>query len=185
MKTPFLLFSALALSTVAYAQPKTKPSAAPARAVAAPVIPAPVVAPENPVVALKRLMSAAGFRDAGLQNAVGDYLAARAQSRADLLQLARDAAQSLVNPQAVAATNAADDDDDDAITPAFGRYRNALEADNVARGEQLEALDKRVNYSGTPKLEAFLTLMGVFSDEVAAIGGAEAVFERVEMAPAN
>lgn len=181
MKTPFLLLSALALSTVAYAQPKPKPIAAPVRAV-----PAPVVAPENPVVALKRLMSAAGFRDAGLQNAVVDYLAARAQSRADLLQLAREAAQSLVNPGAPTAPQADDADaDDDAITPAFGRYRNALEADNVARGEQLEALDKRVNYSGNPKLEAFLTLMGVFSDEVAAIGGAEAVFERVEMAPAN
>ena len=171
MKT-LLLLGALALPTFAYAQTTTTQTT---------TRDAPRV--ETRAQALRRLMTAAKLADLTTQNAVVDYIAAREKSRAELLRLARAAAQSLLEPETALDPAPGAEVDDDAVTPAFAAYRNALEADNIDNAELLEKLDKRVNFSGNPRLEAFLNLIGVLSDESATLGGVEAVFPAAQTAP--
>ncbi len=129
--------------------------------------------------AMKQMMEAAGVTDFDVQDAIIAYVAEQNKARATLFQLAQTAATALQTP-VVAPINAADTGDasaaDSKVATTFKAYETAVQAENVRQTEALKALDAKINYSGTPRIKAFLTLVGILNNDVLAIGGPTAVF---------
>jgi hypothetical protein len=61
--------------------------------------------------------------------------------------------------------------DDAAIAEAMKAYREAVKADEKRRDEALDKLDDTINWRTTPRLDAFLTLMGYTSEPGLMSGG--------------
>lgn len=138
--------------------------------------------------AMKQMMEAAGISDFDVQDAVIAYVAEQNKARATLLQLAQTAATALQAPVAQplnAADTGAADTADAKVATTFGAYETAVKAENDRQIEALKALDAKINYSGTPRIKAFLTLVGILNNDVLAIGGPAAVFTPAQPQGAN
>ena len=129
--------------------------------------------------AMKQMMEAAGITDFDVQDAIVAYVAEQNKARATLFQLAQTAATALQAP-VVAPINAADtgasEAADSKVATTFMAYENAVKAENERQATALKALDAKINYSGTPRIKAFLTLVGILNNDVLAIGGPAAIF---------
>lgn len=129
--------------------------------------------------AMKQMMEAAGVTDFDAQDAIIAYVNEQNKARATLLQLAQTAATALQAP-VIAPVNVADDGiekaADSKVATTFAAYENAVQAENQRQEKALKTLDAKINYSGTPRIKAFLTLVGILNNDVLAIGGPTAVF---------
>lgn len=129
--------------------------------------------------AMKQMMNAAGIADFDAQDAVIAYVADQNKARATLLQLAQTAATALQAP-VVAPVNVADNGAveaaDSKVATTFKAYENAVQAENDRQTKALTDLDAKIHYSTTPRIKAFLTLVGILNNDVLAIGGPAAVF---------
>lgn len=111
-------------------------------------------------------MQTAGITDPETLDAIKQFVADQRTARQSLLAMAKKLATSL----GVKATT------DEATTASLADFRKAVAADQVRYDKALKALDAKIGYSTNPKLEAFLTLIGVIGNESSAVGGANAVF---------
>ena len=129
--------------------------------------------------AMKQMMNAAGISDSETQNAIVAYVAEQNKARANLFQLAKTAASALQTPVA-APINLADGGieagADSTVATTFNAYETAVQAENVRQQTALKELDAKINYSGTPRIKSFLTLVGILNNDVLAIGGPAAIF---------
>ncbi len=138
--------------------------------------------------AMKQMMEAAGITDFDVQDAIVAYVAEQNKARATLFQLAQTAATALQAP-VVQPINAADtgavSTADAKVATTFGAYETAVKAENDRQTKALKALDAKINYSGTPRIKAFLTLVGILNNDVLAIGGPAAIFAAPQQAGAR
>ncbi len=129
--------------------------------------------------AMKQMMEAAGITDFDVQDAIVAYVAEQNKARATLFQLAQTAATALQAP-VVAPINVADTNieatADTKVATTFKAYETAVAAENDRQEKALKELDAKINYSTTPRVKAFLTLVGILNNDVLAIGGPAAVF---------
>ena len=129
--------------------------------------------------AMKQMMEAAGIADFDTQDAIVAYVAEQNKARVTLLQLAQTAATALQVP-VVAPVNVADNGAveaaDSKVATTFKAYENAAQAENDRQTKALADLDAKIHYSTTPRIKAFLTLVGILNNDVLAIGGPTAVF---------
>lgn len=129
--------------------------------------------------AMKQMMEAVGITDFDVQDAIVAYVAEQNKARATLFQLAQKAATALQAPvvQPInVADNGAEAAADSKVATTFIAYENAVKAENERQEKALKALDAKINYSGTPRIKAFLTLVGILNNDVLAIGGPSAIF---------
>ena len=129
--------------------------------------------------AMRQMMNAAGITDFDVQDAVIAYVAEQNKARVTLLQLAQKAASALQTPavQPVGATDTnAKESVDTKVATTFADYETAVKAENDRQEKALKDLDAKINYSGTPRIKSFLTLVGILNNDVLAIGGPAAVF---------
>lgn len=128
--------------------------------------------------AMKQMMEAAGITDFDVQDAIVAYVAEQNKARASLFQLAQTAASALQTP--VAQDVAADAGDaqsaDEKVAATFNAYQTALAAEKARQETALKALDEKIHYSTTPRIKAFLTLVGILDNDVLALGGPAAIF---------
>ncbi len=133
----------------------------------------------NTADAMKQMMNAAGIADFDVQDAIVAYVAEQNKARVTLLQLAQTAATALQAP-VVAPANVADTGieaaADSKVATTFAAYENAVQAENDRQTKALKDLDSKIHYSTTPRIKAFLTLVGILNNDVLAIGGPTAVF---------
>ena len=129
--------------------------------------------------AMKQMMNAAGIADFDTQDAIVAYVAEQNKARATLLQLAQTAATALQSP-VVAPVNVADTGieaaADSKVATTFKAYEIAAQAENDRQTKALADLDAKIHYTTTPRIKAFLTLVGILNNDVLAIGGPAAVF---------
>ena len=129
--------------------------------------------------AMKQMMEAAGITDFDVQDAIIAYVAEQNKARATLFQLAQAAATALQAP-VIAPINVAADGAEDAadskVATTFKAYETAVIAENERQEKALQALDEKIHYSTTPRIKAFLTLVGILNNDVLAIGGPAAIF---------
>ena len=129
--------------------------------------------------AMRAMMEAAGIVDFDVQDAIIAYVAEQNKARATLFQLAQTAARALQAP-VVQPINAADtgavDTADTKVSTTFSAYEIAVKAENERQEKALKALDAKINYSGTPRIKSFLTLVGILNNDVLALGGPTAIF---------
>ena len=129
--------------------------------------------------AMKQMMEAAGITDFDVQDAIVAYVAEQNKARATLFQLAQTAATALQAP-VVAPVNVADTNieatADTKVATTFSAYETAVAAENERQEKALKELDAKIKYSTTPRIKAFLTLVGILNNDVLAIGGPTAVF---------
>ncbi len=129
--------------------------------------------------AMRQMMEAAGISNFDVQDAIIAYVAEQNQARATLFQLAQTAATALQTP-AVVNVNTGEEPNVEAadarVATTFGAYEAAVKAENERQEKALQVLDAKINYSGTPRIKAFLTLVGILNNDVLAIGGPAAVF---------
>lgn len=130
--------------------------------------------------AMKQMMEAAGITDFDVQDAIVAYVAEQNRARATLFQLAQTAAVALqaptVAPINVAAGEAATAGADSKVAATFKAYEIAVNAENERQEKALKELDAKIKYSKTPRIKAFLTLVGILNNDVLAIGGPAAIF---------
>ena len=136
--------------------------------------------------AMKQMMEAAGISDFDTQDAIIAYVAEQNKARVTLLQLAQTAATALQAPT-VAPVNAADNGGaetaDTRVATTFSAYETAVQAENDRQSEALKTLDDKIHYSTTPRIKAFLTLVGILNNDVLAIGGPAAIFSAPQQQP--
>ena len=138
--------------------------------------------------ALRALMNAAGITDTPTQNAVITFIYQEEIARRPLLAIAQEAIAQInqtagtqaggltavaANPNA----NPADTAGDDPGLSKYQDYLNALGADTARYNQDLQDLDAKIGYSKKPRLEAFLTLIGVLDNDTYGFGGPAAVFQ--------
>ena len=129
--------------------------------------------------AMKQMMEAAGITNFDIQDAVIAYVNEQNKARVTLLQLAQTTARALQEP-VVEPINAADtnvrETANDKVATSFSAYETAVQAENERQQKALEELDEKIHYSTTPRIKAFLTLVGILNNDVLAIGGPTAIF---------
>ena len=129
--------------------------------------------------AMKQMMEAAGISNFDIQDAVIAYVNEQNKARVTLLQLAQATGRALQEP-VVEPINAADTDvrgtANDKVATSFGAYETAVQAENERQEKALKELDEKIHYSTTPRIKAFLTLVGILNNDVLAIGGPTAIF---------
>ena len=133
--------------------------------------------------AMKQMMNAAGISNFDIQDAIVTYVNEQNKARVTLLQLAQTTARALQEPVVEpinADANAADtnvrDTANDKVATAFDAYETAVQAENDRQAEALKTLDAKIHYSTTPRIKAFLTLVGILNNDALAIGGPAAIF---------
>ena len=128
--------------------------------------------------AMRQMMIAAGITDKEVQDAVIAYVKEQNQARAGLFQLAQTAAQALQTPLILPIDQAPVDVEavNAKVATTFDAYQSAAAAETARQKVALKALDEKINYSGTPRLKSFLTLVGILDNDVLAIGGPAALF---------
>ena len=129
--------------------------------------------------AMRQMMEAAGITDFDVQDAIIAYVNEQNRARATLLQLAQKAGAALQAP-VVQPLNVADEGlvkaADERVTTTFSAYETAAKAESERQEKALKELDAKINYSGTPRIKAFLTLVGILNNDILALGGPAAIF---------
>lgn len=138
---------------------------------------------------MRAAMIAAGILDKAVQDEIIAFVLRQDAARAELLRLAQTAAQSLIKPEGGVQTVADDGtpvrvppspESDAAVQSAFAAYETALGAERTRYADDLKQLDEKINFSQTPRIKAFLSLVGITDMETHAIGGPEVVFSAPE-----
>lgn len=114
----------------------------------------------------RKLMSDAGFVDASIQDAIVAFMEEQKQARRPLMEMAQRIAAQL-RDETVSPTQ---------ISASLAQLRKASSDDKARYEKALDALDAKINFSTNPRLEAFLTLIGVMGDEASALGNRNAIF---------
>jgi hypothetical protein len=114
----------------------------------------------------RQLMTASGITDPAIQDAVIQFVVTQEAARRPLLEMARQLSRNLANPEVTAEAN----------TTALANFRRAAAADQTRYEGALKALDAQISYSANPKIETFLTLIGILGNEVMPLGGPSAIF---------
>lgn len=114
----------------------------------------------------RKLLTDAGFGDKAVQDAIIAFIEAQRVARQPLLEMAQRIAAGL-----------RDENVTDAQTrDLLAAFRQASDEDKARYEKALDELDAKIHYSTTPKLEAFLTLIGVLGDEATTLGNRNAIF---------
>lgn len=142
---------------------------------------------------MRALMNASGITDKATQDPIIAFVFRRDRQRQPVLALAREVATAL-RPTATqaattsvtdrAATTSVTDRVATATAPAssaalvqkFAAYQAALEQDKARATDELAALDKQIRYSSSPRLQAFLSLVGILNPDALVLGGATTIF---------
>jgi hypothetical protein len=114
----------------------------------------------------RQLMTASAITDPAIQDAVIQFVVIQEAARRPLLEMARQLSRNLANPEVTAEAN----------TTALANFRRAAAADQTRYEGALKALDAQISYSTNPKIETFLTLIGILGNEVMPLGGPSAIF---------
>jgi hypothetical protein len=114
----------------------------------------------------RQLMTASGINDPAIQDAVIQFVVTQEAARRPLLEMARQMSRNLANPEVTAEAN----------TTALANFRRAAATDQTRYEAALKALDAQISYSTNPKIETFLTLIGILGNEVMPLGGPTAIF---------
>jgi hypothetical protein len=136
---------------------------------------------------MRAAMIAAGILETPVQDEIIAFILRQERVRASLLLVAQNAAQALIKPttQGAAVVQAAVDGAPAAVDVAVANadvertlvaYETALQAEKVRYTDDLKALDEKVSFSTTPRIKAFLSLVGVLSFEPYTLGGPEVIF---------
>jgi hypothetical protein len=112
----------------------------------------------------RQLMVQSGITDKTVQDTIIEFVRTQEQARRPLLQMARDLSQNLATRP------------NEEITTVLAAFRKAAADDQTRYEAALKELDQKIQYSANPKIETFLTLIGVIGNEVLPIGGPAAVF---------
>lgn len=138
---------------------------------------------------MRAAMIAAGILDKAVQDEIIAFVLRQDAARAELLRLAQTAAQTLIRPEGGVQTVADDGtpvrvppspESNAAVQTAFAAYETALGAERTRYGADLKQLDEKIQFSTTPRIKAFLSLVGITDMETHAIGGPEVVFSAPE-----
>lgn len=114
----------------------------------------------------RKLLTDAGFEDKAVQDAIIAFIEAQRLARRPLLEMAQRIATGLRDENVTEAQ----------IGDLLADFREASDDDKVRYESALRDLDAQISYSKKPRLEAFLTLIGVLGDEAAALGNRNAIF---------
>lgn len=126
----------------------------------------------------RRLMVAAGITDKNTQDDLLVFIKAEEKAREPLLALARATVATLAPARGAGGavlTNAAPADEAK-VTSALEAYQAALAADKTRHEKALQDLDVTVGYSTTPRIQAFLTLVGMLGTDSLALGDPMTIF---------
>ena len=128
--------------------------------------------------AMRQMMIAAGITEKEVQDAVIAYVGEQNRARAGLFQLAQTAAQALQTPLVLPIDQGEVDKEavNAKVATTFDAYQTAAAAEKARETQALADLDAKINYSTTPRLKSFLTLVGILDNEVLALGGPAALF---------
>ena len=140
----------------------------------------------NQEAQMRAMMNAVGITDKATQDPIITYVLQRRREQQPVLQLARDVATLLRAPVAGAATAtqtsatpgtaSATPVADSTIAQKFAAYGDALDKDKTLQTSELAALDKQISYSTKPRVQAFLSLVGILNPDALALGGVSAIF---------
>jgi hypothetical protein len=140
---------------------------------------------------MRAAMIAAGILETPVQDEIIAFILQQERVRASLLVVAQTAAQALIKPTtqggaavveaAVEGAPAVAAPLDIAVANAevertIGAYEFALKTEQERYAADLKALDEKVSFSTTPRIKAFLSLIGVLNFESYALGGPEVIF---------
>ncbi|MDF2440354.1 MAG: hypothetical protein JWN98_1338 [Abditibacteriota bacterium] len=114
----------------------------------------------------RQVMVASGITDEAVQDAIILFLSTQEKERQPLLEMARQLNQSLANPETTS----------EQTTAALAAFRAAVAADKTRYDAALQELDAKIRYTTTPKIEAFLTLIGILGNEAPTVGGSSVIF---------
>ena len=114
---------------------------------------------------IRQVMTASGFADTTVQDAVIAFMAAQ-DKRGPLQEQAHDLSALLIDPNS---TN-------DQLKTSLADFRQAVATDKARHDAELAALDTQIKYSTQPRLETLLVLLGAVGYEIPQIGGVGAVF---------
>lgn len=125
----------------------------------------------------RRLMAASGITEKNTQDDLLAFIRAEEKAREPLLVLARATVATLAPAGGAGAvlTNAAPADETQ-VTSALEAYQAALAADKTRHEKALQDLDVTVGYSTTPRIKAFLTLVGMLGTDSLALGDPMTIF---------
>ncbi len=115
---------------------------------------------------VRQALTAAGYGDAALQDAVIDMMKVDTEGLASLQEMERQLAQKLTDPAF----------QPEAFTTELKTFRDAVAAYQNKKKEKLEKFDVTYKYTTQPKLETTLVVLGVLGQETNLIGGLGQVF---------
>ncbi|PQV63088.1 hypothetical protein B1R32_11665 [Abditibacterium utsteinense] len=104
----------------------------------------------------KRALTAAGFTDAAVQNAVVDFIQEQASAREELQA---KSAQIRTALQAQVVTDAQ-------LAALLNNYRALSDEEAARRKKSLVALDAQIGFSAKPRLDALLLLAGITGEQI-------------------
>lgn len=114
----------------------------------------------------RTFMTALGFTDTATQDAVVEFLRQQKLARQPLLKSAQELATAIKDKNST----------DEQITAQLMAFRKAAADDKARNDNELQALEKKINYSTKPRLETFLTMVEIVGGESYVVGGPQAIF---------
>ena len=115
---------------------------------------------------MRALMTSAGITDNAKQDPIVAFAFAQIKARQPLLESAR----------AVAASLRDSDSTPGQISRGWTAYQSALDADKARFAKDLATLDEKISWSKNPRLQSFLSLVGVLSPDSCVLGEVDNIF---------
>ncbi|HEY0073921.1 MAG TPA: hypothetical protein VGB77_07465 [Abditibacteriaceae bacterium] len=115
---------------------------------------------------VREALSAAGFGDQGLQDAVIEMMKSETTGTESLREMERQLAAKLVDPAF----------QPEAFPAELKAFRDAVAKYQEDKATALKQFDEKHKYSTQPKLETVLTVLGVLGPETTTLGGLGQVF---------
>jgi hypothetical protein len=110
---------------------------------------------------VRRMLTDAGFTQAGLQDAVVNFVQEQDEATRPLQEQARKVNQALRNGGMTEAQ----------LATLLSDFRSDVAQEKARRAKALKELDAEIGYSKQPRLDALLTMNGLIGDEAAFAGG--------------
>lgn len=110
---------------------------------------------------LRQMLTAAGYSDKTLQDAVIAFSNAQDKAKQPLRQSLQELTQAAGSATAT----------DEEVATILNEFRTSVEAAQVQWNKDVKTLDAAVGFSKKPRLEALLTSLGLIGDEAAFVGG--------------
>ena len=111
-------------------------------------------------------MQNVGIVEKDVQDAILAFLTAQETARQPLVGMARRLNGELADANVT----------DEQTSAALAEFRKAVADDQVRYQNALRDLDAKINYTSKPRLEAFLTMIGVIGPEASALGRGGRIF---------